>query len=162
MVPAELVAAGDLLREVVARLREGGSGVSDQDAISSLAATRELSRLVSQVQVEIVAALRRSGAFAAAGHRRPESAVAAVLGVDRGRAREVVRVVEHLDGATSPALAAAFRAGAASLEQVDRIAQLADSAPARQLPRGAWAEIEAQVAAVADTSTARELAKFGS
>ncbi|WP_214405358.1 HNH endonuclease signature motif containing protein [Pseudonocardia lacus] len=161
MIPTELATAGDLLREVAARLRENGSGMDASEVIAALAATRELSRLVSQIQVETVAVLRRSGAFAAAGHARPESAVASVLGVDRGRAREIVRVAEHLDAATSPAMAAAFRAGAASLEQVDRTAQLAGSAVARRLPAGAWAGIEQQIAAAAGTSTARELAKYG-
>src|SRR6185312_14096320 len=147
MSPSELAAAGDLLSEVVVRLREERSG-DDSEVIASLAATRELAQLVAQIQVEAVAALQRSGAFAAAGHRRPESAVMAVLGVDRGAARGIVRAAEHVVAgvdpqgealpARLPALGAAFRAGTAGLEHVERIVRLVDSAAVRRIPPHAW------------------------
>ncbi|MCO1659801.1 hypothetical protein [Pseudonocardia humida] len=115
MSPTELAATADRIRAVAAGLRENGS---DQDALDALAATRELTRAISQVQVEAVAVLQRSGAFAAAGHRRPDSAVASVLTVDRGRAREIVRAADHVAARVDlqgqvlppllPAMAAAF------------------------------------------------------
>jgi hypothetical protein len=44
--------------------------------VSVLAATRALERVVSQLQVEAVAALERNGVFAEQGYRRPDSAIA--------------------------------------------------------------------------------------
>ncbi|MCO1656179.1 HNH endonuclease signature motif containing protein [Pseudonocardia humida] len=168
MIPTELAATADRILAVTVGLRENGS---DQDALDALAATRELTRAVSQLQVEAVAVLQRSGAFAAAGHRRPDSAVASVLTVDRGRAREIVRAAEHVAARVDlqgqvlppvlPAMAAAFSSGAASLQHVDLIARLLDSPAARRVPPYAWAGIEEQIAAVADTCTPTELARFG-
>src|SRR6188768_3062457 len=96
MTPSALASAGDLIREVAERLRENGSGMSDTDVVATLAATRELSRLVTQVQVEAVGLLQRRGTFAAAGHPRPDSAVATLLTIDRGRAREIVRAADNV------------------------------------------------------------------
>ncbi|MCO1659322.1 HNH endonuclease signature motif containing protein [Pseudonocardia humida] len=168
MTGTELAATADRIRAVAAGLRENGS---DQHALDALAATRELTRAISQVQVEAVAVLQRSGAFAAAGHRRPDSAVASVLTVDRGRAREIVRAAEHVAARVDlqgqvlppllPAMAAAFTSGAASLQHVDLIARLLDSPAARRIPPYALAGIEEQIAAVADTCTPTELARFG-
>ena len=58
MTPTALASAGDLILEVASRLREGGSGMTETDVVAALAATRELTRLVSRVQVEAVAELR--------------------------------------------------------------------------------------------------------
>src|SRR4051794_30253354 len=85
MLPTDLGAARDLLRKVVGSVR-GGAVLCDSELRDALELTRELARLVSQVQVETVAALDRSGAFAAEGYRRPDSAVANMLTVERGRA----------------------------------------------------------------------------
>jgi hypothetical protein len=89
MTPTALADAGDLIREVAERLRENGSGMADDDILAALAATRELSRLVTQVQVEAVAELQRRGTFAAFGYPKPDSAGATMLTVDRGRAKEI-------------------------------------------------------------------------
>jgi hypothetical protein len=144
MLPNALADAGDLLREVAAQLRENGTSITDSDIIASLAATRELAQLVSQVQVHAVALLKRSGAFAAVGHARPESAVMSVLGIDRGAARGIVRAAENvvpqvdLQGQVLPArlpeLGAAFATGTASLEQIERIGRLMETGTARRIP----------------------------
>src|ERR1044072_3963145 len=96
MTRPALADAGDLIREAAEQLRENGSGMNDEDVLAALAATRELSRLVTQVQVEAVAELQRRGTFAAYGHPKPDSAVATMLTVDRGRAREIVRAADHV------------------------------------------------------------------
>src|SRR6187549_539165 len=112
-----LADAVSLQCEAVSRIREGAS---DDELRVALAESRELTRLVGQLQVEAVAGLLRSGAFAAAGYRRrPESAVANVLTVDRREAVEIVRAAERID--ELPATAAVFAAGAASVRQVNVI-----------------------------------------
>src|ERR1044072_1032596 len=142
MAGTALADAGDLIREVAERLRENGSGMSDDDVLAALAATRELSRLVTQVQVEAVAELQRRGTFAAFGYPKPVSAVATMLTVDRGRAREIVRAADHVSGRRDlqgqvldrvlPAMADAFASGAASLQHVDLIARLMGRPAARR------------------------------
>jgi hypothetical protein len=67
VLPTDLDAARDLLRKAVSGVR-GGGVLSDSELRDALELTRELTRLVSQVQVETVAALDRSGAFAAEGN----------------------------------------------------------------------------------------------
>src|SRR3954451_17700265 len=121
MLPTDLGAARDLLRKAVSEVR-GGEVLSDSELRDALELTRELARLVSQVQVETVAALDRSGAFAAEGYKRPDSAVANLLTVARGRAAEITRaaarVCPRVDPqgqplpASLPATAAVFAAGA--------------------------------------------------
>jgi hypothetical protein len=49
---------------------------------------------VTQVQVEAVAELQRRGTFAAYGYPKPDSAVATMPTMDRGRAREIVRAAD--------------------------------------------------------------------
>jgi hypothetical protein len=135
MFTTGLRAARDLLREALASVRAGA--VPDDSSLrDALELSRELARLVSQVQVEAVAALERSGAFAAAGYRRPDSAVANVLTVERGRARAITRAAAQvcprvdLQGqvmpAALPATAVVFAAGAASLAHVEVIGRLLD------------------------------------
>jgi hypothetical protein len=156
--------AGDLLREAVASVRSGA--IPDDSALhDALAMSRELARLVSQVQVETVAALDRSGGFAAAGYKRPESAVANVLTVDQRGAAVITRAASRvcprvdLQGQTLPALlpatAVVFAAGAAGLAHVDVIGQLLDGAAARRLAPAVWAGVEEQLAAHADEYTRR-------
>jgi hypothetical protein len=74
MTGTELAAVGDLLREVVACVRENGSMLPDDEVLASLSVTRELMRLVTQIQVEAVAELQRRGTFTAtATDPRPRS-----------------------------------------------------------------------------------------
>src|ERR687894_138600 len=170
MTPTALADAGDLILEVASRLREGGSGMSEADVVAALAATRELTRLVSRVQVEAVAELQRRETFAAKGYRRPEHAIAEVLTVERGRAMEIVRSAEHVSERRDlqgqvlepvlPAMADAFASGAASLQHVNLIARVMDRPDARRIPPYAWAGIEQHVAGIADTYTPTELAKL--
>src|SRR4051794_39160629 len=128
MFTTGLRTARDLLREAVASVRAGE--VPDDSALrDALELSRELTRLVSQVQVETVAALERSGGFAAAGYKRPDSAVANVLTVGRHGAAVITRAAERvcprvdLQGqvlpAALPATAVVFAAGAASLAHVE-------------------------------------------
>src|ERR1044072_1871210 len=93
MTPTTLADTADRIRAVAAALRSSGS---DQEALDALSASRELAQAVAQLQVEDVAVVRRSGACPAAGHRKPDSAVASVLTVERGRAREIVRAADHV------------------------------------------------------------------
>src|SRR4051812_10761490 len=95
MLPTDLGAARDLLQKAVDAVRDGGV-LGDSELRDALGLTRELTRLVSQVQVETVAALDRSGAFAAEGYKRPDSAVANLLTVDRGRAAEITRAAARV------------------------------------------------------------------
>jgi Domain of unknown function (DUF222) len=127
--------------------------------------------LVSQVQVETVAALERSGGFAARGYRRPGSAVADVLTVEPRQAAEITRAASRvcprvdLQGqalpASLPATAVVFASGAASLGHVEVIGRLLDSGAARRLSPGVWAEIEEQLASHADEYTPAELRAWG-
>src|ERR1044071_2268835 len=114
-----LADAVSLLRGAVTRIRRGAS---DDVLRAALVESRELSRLVGQLQVEAVAGLVRSGAFAAAGYRKPESAVANVLTVDRREAAEIVRAAERIE--ELPAAAAVFAAGRASTRHVNVVGQL--------------------------------------
>src|SRR3712207_6769508 len=91
-----LTHAGSLIAEVLDSVRDGRSGLKDRDIVDVLSATRELTRLVSRLQVEAVAALQRRDAFVRAGHKRPESPLATVLTVDRRQVREIVRAAEHV------------------------------------------------------------------
>ena len=152
-----LADAVSLLREAVHRIREGAS---DDVLRAALTESRKLTRLFGQLQVEAVAGLLRSGAFAAAGYRRrPESAVANVLTVDRREAAEIVRAAERIE--ELPATAAVFASGAASVRQVNVIGQLLDSATAQALGPQMRDEVEAKIAAAADESTPAELRRFG-
>src|SRR3954449_6206236 len=170
MLPTNLGAARDLLQKAVDSVR-GGGVASDSELRDALELTRELARLVSQVQVETVAALDRSGAFAAQGYRRPDSAVANMLTVERGRASEITRAAARvcpridLQGqvlpAALPATAAVFAAGAASLAHVEVIGRLLDGGAARRLSPTVWAGVEELLAAHADEYTPTELRVWG-
>src|SRR4051812_33080880 len=146
MLPTDLRAARDLLQKAVDAVRSG-EALGDSELRDALALTRELTRLVSQVQVETVAALDRSGAFAAEGYERPDSAVANLLTVDRGRAAEITRAAARgcrrgdPQGQplplSLPAAAAGFAAGAASLAGVEGIGRLLGGGAApRAVPPG--------------------------
>src|SRR4051794_9700291 len=170
MLPTDLGAARDLLRKAVGSVRSGGIP-SDSELRDALELTRELARLVSQVQVETVAALDRSGAFAAQGYRRPDSAVANMLTVERGRASETraaaARVCPRIDlqgqvlPTALPATAAVFAAGSASLAHVEVIGHLLDGGAAHRLPPTVWAGVEELLAAHADEYTPAELRVWG-
>src|SRR5690349_13058271 len=97
----------------------------------ALIATRDMSRVVAQMQVDLVAGGMRSGLFAAAGYKRPESVVAQLLSVDRGVAREIVRVAslvssQGADAPRMPAMAVAFHEGRAGLRHVDLVGRVLD------------------------------------
>src|SRR5690348_6831944 len=135
MSRAALDDAISLLEEAAARVRENGTELSATEVAHTLAASGKLSQLVSQMQVGLADAGQRSGVFARFGYKkRADSAVADVLGVERGVAQEIVRVAgytspqidEHGEAgpAVLPAMAAAFHSGQASLRHVDKIGRL--------------------------------------
>ncbi|HZG91422.1 MAG TPA: DUF222 domain-containing protein [Pseudonocardia sp.] len=148
-----------------------GPGLSSGELIETLTSTRELGRLVEQVRVETVAALERGGVFAEHGYRRPDSAVADLLTLDRGDARRVAVAAEQVCPRTDlqgqelpprlPAMAAAFSAGAASVEHVVVAATLLHGAAAARLSPEVWAGAEEQIAGVADECTPSELDRWG-
>jgi hypothetical protein len=166
-----LATATGLLTEAVAGVRGHHSRLSGDELREMLFATRELSRLVSQLQVETIAALDRGGEFAAAGYRKPDSAVANVLTVERGQASRIVRAAGRVTGrvdlqgqvlpAVLPATAAVFAAGKASLAHVVVIDQLMAGAPAGRLPAEIWAAVEGHVAGLADEYTPSQLRSWG-
>src|SRR4051812_14744809 len=170
MLPTDLGAARDLLQKAVDAVRDGGV-LGDSELRDALGLTRELTRLVSQVQVETVAALDRSGAFAAEGYKRPDSAVANLLTVDRGRAAEITRaaarVCRRVDpqgqvlAVSLPATAAGFAAGGARLAPGEAIGRLLDGGTARRLSPTVWARVEELLAAHADEHTPAELRVWG-
>lgn len=171
MFESGLAIAEASLREAVRGVRENGSSASGDELGAVLEATRSLDRWVAQLQVEAVAAMERSGVFTEHGYRRPESAVANLLTVERGRARRVVTAAESVCARVDlqgqvlpprlPATAAAFSSGRAGLRHVDVIAAVMGSPAARRLDPDTWAGVEAQVATLADEYTPSELASWG-
>jgi hypothetical protein len=171
MPTTALASATGLLVEAVASVRGHHSQLSGDELRAVLLATRELSRLVSQLQVETVAALDRSGEFTAAGYRKPDSAVANTLTLERPQASRIVRAAARVTGrvdlqgqvlpALLPATAAAFAAGQASLAHVMVIDQLMAGPAAGRLPDRIWAAIEEQIAGLADEYTPTELRSWG-
>jgi 5-methylcytosine-specific restriction protein A len=171
MPTTALATATGLLTEAVASVRGHQSQLSGDELQTMLIATRELSRLVSQLQVETIAALERSGGFAAAGYRKPVSAVANALTLEQPQAARVVRAAARVTGrvdlqgqvlpALLPATAVQFAAGAASLAHVSVIDQLMAGPAAKRLPTHIWAAIEEQIAGLADEYTPTQLRSWG-
>jgi 5-methylcytosine-specific restriction protein A len=134
-------------------------------------ACHSLMQTAAQFQVEAIAVLDRNGVFAECGYRRPASAVANLLNLDPGHAREITTAAARvcpradLQGQTLPPLlpatAAAFAAGTASLAHLTVIGQLMDSPAARRLSPQVWAGVEEQLAAHADTYTPGGLRTWG-
>src|ERR1700712_3843904 len=126
MSTSTLAEATSLLAEAVAGVRGNNSTISGDELLDMLTASRELARLVSQLQVETIAALERSGELAARGYKNPKSAVANALTLDSRPAYWLTRAAERVtqqvgpDGqsvpAELPATAAMFAAGRASLD----------------------------------------------
>ncbi len=169
MTPDPIADAEASLQEVLAVLR--GPGLSVDELIGTLRSTRELGRLVEQIRVETVAVLDRDGIFAEHGYRRPDSAVANLLTLERHDARRVALAAEQVCARTDlqgqelpprlPAMAAAFSTGAASIEHVAVAAKLLHGPAATRLAPEVWAGAEVQLAGVADEYTPGELARWG-
>jgi Domain of unknown function (DUF222)/HNH endonuclease len=171
MSTTALATATSLLAEAVAGVRGNSSAISGDELRDMLIASRELSRLVSQLQVETIAALERSGELATQGYNNPKSAVANALTLDSRRAYQLVRAAERVtqqldaDGQSLPpmlpAAAAMFAAGRASLAHVTVISRLMDTPTARRLTPEVRTQVEKDLAAVTDEHTAEELAIWG-
>src|SRR5918999_129486 len=138
MFAADLHTAHGALQSTVDAVRENGNTATTDELRDTLLACHALMQLATQIEVETVAALERNGAFTAAGYRRPESAVANLLTLDRAPARDITtaaaRVCARVDlqGQTLPpalpGTAAAWAAGTATLAHITVIGQLMDSA----------------------------------
>ena len=113
-----------VLRDALAALaRDSRSG----SLFDRLRATAPLMRVVERMQVETVAEMLRDGEFAARGYKQPHSAVAALLGIERGEAVQIVTAAESvcsrstLQGeilpARLPAMAEVFAAGVVSVRR---------------------------------------------
>src|ERR1700710_2328257 len=96
MSTSTLATATSLLAEAVAGVRGNSSSISGDELRDMLIASRELARLVSQLQVETIAALERSGELATQGYNNPKSAVANALTLDSRRAYQLVRASERV------------------------------------------------------------------
>src|SRR5688572_5776326 len=172
MFADDLNTAHSAMRRTVETLRANSSTATGDELRDALRTSHTLIQLAAQVQVEAVGALERNGVFAACGYRRrPDSAVANLLGVDRSRAKDITTAAArvctriYLQGQVLPPVlagtAAAFAAGSASLAHVTVIGQLMDSHPARRLTPDAWAAVEEQIAAVAGEYTPHQLDTWG-
>jgi len=88
-----------LLREM---LHSAAPGDDSTALFEQLRTTVALQRAQERVRVGYVAELLRSGAFAARGYRRPESALANLLEVDRGEACRLVVAARSVSPRTTP------------------------------------------------------------
>jgi 5-methylcytosine-specific restriction protein A len=171
MFVGDLDIAFGALRSAVDGVRARGCAATADELRDALRACHSLIQTAAQFQVEAIAALERNGVFAECGYRRPDSAVANLLTLDRGRARELTaaaaRVCTRVDlqgqqlAPVLPATAATFAAGTASLAHVTVVGQLMDSPAARRLSPEVWAGVEEQIAAQTDTYTPGELRTWG-
>src|SRR5687767_331268 len=117
-----------LLRESLAALET----CAEHDLIAALKAAHAHRQALEQFDVAAVAQLQRDGVFAAHGYRKPELAIADLLGLERGQARSIVVAAEAVSERTGqdgeapvlPATAAAFAAGTATLRHVTTIADV--------------------------------------
>jgi hypothetical protein len=88
-----------LLREM---LHSAAPGDDSTALFEQLRTTVALQRAQERVRVGYVAELLRSGAFAARGYRRPESALANLLEVDRSEACRLVVAAQPVSPRTTP------------------------------------------------------------
>jgi hypothetical protein len=145
-----------LLREALDTVAAGDSA---SGMIAQLRATVSAQRALERVRVGFVASLLRSGEFAARGYKKPESALANLLDISRGEARQLVVAAESvcprvtLQGETVepalPATAAVFAGGEISVRHVAAIASVMGSRAAGRLAPHEWAHAEEHVAKLA-------------
>src|SRR3954451_1322553 len=153
-----------LLREALSSVAVG----SEPSAlISQLRATVSAQRALERVRVGFVASLLRSGEFAARGYKKPESALANLLDISRGEARQLVVAAESvcprvaLQGETVepalPATAAVFAGGEISVRHVAAIASVLGARAAQRLAPHEWAHAEEHVAKLATLALPKQL-----
>jgi 5-methylcytosine-specific restriction protein A len=171
MLLGDLATASGALHSAVETVRARGGAATADELREALHACHSLIQTAAQFQVETIAALDRNGIFTDCGYRRPDSAVANLLTLDRRQARELTaaaaRVCARVDlqgqalPPALPATAAAFAAGTASLTHLSVIGQLLDSPAARRLAPQVWAGVEDQLAAHTGHYTPGELRTWG-
>ena len=144
---------------------------SDGELLSVLTVAEGFARHLDHLTVSTVAVLQRRGSFGERGYKKPEGALADLLGCDPYEARRRVLAAEQaceqvgLDGTVLPArlptTGKAFAAGQASLRHVEVIAGLLASAAARRLSEGQRAGVEEQLAVKAGEYPPTQLRKWG-
>jgi Domain of unknown function (DUF222) len=127
--------------------------------IEQLRMTVVVQRAQERVRVGYVAELLRRGKFAARGYKRPESALANLLQVDRGEAGRLVVAAESVFPRTTlqgevlepslPATAKEFAAEEITVRHVSVVAAVMGSRTAGRLAPHVWAHAEQHVAKLA-------------
>jgi hypothetical protein len=145
-----------LLREM---LHSAAPGHDSAALIEQLRTTVALQRAQERLRVGYVAELLRSGAFAARGYKRPESALANLLDTERGEACRLVVAARSVSPRTTPqgetlepelpATAKEFAAGEITVRHVSVIATVMGSRTAQRLAPHVWAHAEQHVAKLA-------------
>ncbi|MGE0844562.1 DUF222 domain-containing protein, partial [Pseudonocardia sp.] len=171
MIPDRLAAAHRLLEQAGAELAAVcGPAAGDEELLGLLSVCEGAVRMLERVSVGAIADLERRGVFAERGYRSTVTALADLLGWERGDARRLV-VAEQacarvaLDGAVLPARLAAtavvFAAGQCSARQVEVVARVLGSDAARRLAPEVWAAAEEQIAAKAGDYSPTDLQVWG-
>ncbi|WP_219414300.1 HNH endonuclease signature motif containing protein [Pseudonocardia nigra] len=147
------------------------STTTDDELLSVLTLAEGLSRRLDHLTVATVATLQRRGTFAERGYKKPEGALADLLGWEWFEARRRVTAAEHtcerveLDGtvleAKLPATGKAFAAGQASLRHVEVIVTLLATPAAGRLSEEQRAGVEEELAARAADYTPAQLRAYG-
>src|SRR6201989_2939179 len=141
-----------LLREILDAMAPGDGPLA---RIARLRAPRVVLRALERESVELVAGLLHEGEFAKRGYKRPESALAHLLDIERGTARQLVVAAETVtpQGETAepelPATAKEFAAGEITVRHVDTIAAVMNSRTAQQLEPHVRAHAEQHIAKLA-------------
>ncbi|MGE3255477.1 DUF222 domain-containing protein, partial [Pseudonocardia sp.] len=172
MIPDRLAAAHRLLEQAGAELvAAGGPTAGDEELLGLLAVCEGAARVLERVSVGAIADLERRGVFAERGYRSSVTALADLLGWERGDARRRLVVAEQAcarvgwDGAVLPARLAAtavvFAAGGCSARQVEVVARVLGSDAARRLTPEVWAAAEEQIAAKAGDYSPTDLQAWG-
>ncbi|MGE0298294.1 DUF222 domain-containing protein, partial [Pseudonocardia sp.] len=164
--------ARQLADELLAQLSAvTGPGTADGALLSALALCEDVARGVERASIGAIADLERRGVFTERGYRSTVTALADLLGWERGDARRRLVVAEQacarvaLDGAVLPARLAAtavvFAAGECSARQVEVVARVLGSDAARRLSPQVWGSAEQQLAAKAGDYSPADLLSWG-
>jgi 5-methylcytosine-specific restriction protein A len=167
-----LVAAHRLLEQAVAELTAVcGPHAPDAELLSVLATCEGATRLLERVFVVALADLQRRGTFAERGYKSATTALTDLCGMAWADAQRRVSVAEQavervgIDAsvlpAKLPATAKVYAAGDCSLRQVEVVAKVLASPPARRLAPPVWAAAEEQLAAKAGEYSPADLQVWG-
>ncbi|MGE3288516.1 MAG: DUF222 domain-containing protein [Pseudonocardia sp.] len=172
MAPALLARLRQLAEALLAELAAAGDvGWGDDDLLDLLRVGEGITRGVERASIGAMSDLERRGVFAERGYRSTVTALADLLGWERGDARRRLVVAEQacarvgLDGTVLPArlaeTARVFAAGGCTTRQVETVARVLDSPAARRLAPDVWAAAEAQLAGVAGAYAPADLHAWG-